>query len=204
MTDQNTEEMVALVKEHGGSIHGPNIETVSIPVDGFVSLLTAETAAKYTAAQKRYDEFMGVGDEPDVIERLRFFCSLAMRDQDWLDVEKFFIAVISERAALRARIEQLTIKANTAEKWKGIALAQDGDGRTVQQIETPLKEEIKQLMIDNAELHKNLAESNEWLAAANSKLARYEQMEPALHATNEMANDYGIAENEPLFTHPKE
>lgn len=24
------------------------------------------------------------------IERLRFFCSLAMQDQDWLDVEQFF------------------------------------------------------------------------------------------------------------------
>lgn len=24
------------------------------------------------------------------IERLRFFCSLAMRGQDWLDVEQFF------------------------------------------------------------------------------------------------------------------
>lgn len=28
--------------------------------------------------------------ESDPLERLRFFCSLAMGKQDWLDVEKFF------------------------------------------------------------------------------------------------------------------
>lgn len=32
-------------------------------------------------------------DETDPIERLRFFCSLAMKGQDWLDVEPFFEAI---------------------------------------------------------------------------------------------------------------
>lgn len=31
--------------------------------------------------------------EPDPVERLRFFCSLAMRGQDWLDAEQFFDAL---------------------------------------------------------------------------------------------------------------
>ena len=38
--------------------------------------------------------------------------------------------------------EQLKEKANTAEKWKGIALAKDGDGRTVSQIEMPIMERL--------------------------------------------------------------
>ena len=32
-------------------------------------------------------------EEQDPIERLRFFCSLAMNGQDWLDVEPFFAAI---------------------------------------------------------------------------------------------------------------
>ena len=31
--------------------------------------------------------------EPDPVERLRFYCSLAMQGQDWLDVEPFFDAL---------------------------------------------------------------------------------------------------------------
>ena len=49
-------------------------------------------AATETAKQ-RYDRFMEPGEEPDPIERLRFFCSLAMNGQDWLDVEPFFRAL---------------------------------------------------------------------------------------------------------------
>lgn len=32
-------------------------------------------------------------DEVDPVERLRFFCSLAMQGKDWLDVEQFFDAI---------------------------------------------------------------------------------------------------------------
>ena len=40
-------------------------------------------------AKARFYEFGG-GEEPDPLERLRFFCSLAMHGQDWIDVEPFF------------------------------------------------------------------------------------------------------------------
>jgi hypothetical protein len=43
-------------------------------------------------AKERFDECLG-GQEPDPLERLRFFCSLAMTGQDWLDVEVFFDAL---------------------------------------------------------------------------------------------------------------
>ena len=35
----------------------------------------------------------GGDEEPDPVERLRFFCSIAMNGQDWLDVEEFFDAI---------------------------------------------------------------------------------------------------------------
>lgn len=41
----------------------------------------------------------GGNEEPDPVERLRFFCSLAMSGQDWLDVEAFFDDVLAERAS---------------------------------------------------------------------------------------------------------
>lgn len=43
-------------------------------------------------ALQRFNECDG-DTETDPLERLRFFCSLAMRGQDWLDVEPFFDAV---------------------------------------------------------------------------------------------------------------
>ncbi len=46
--------------------------------------------ATHKTALQRYNEAMVDGDEPDPIERLRFFCSLAMSGQDWLDSEPFF------------------------------------------------------------------------------------------------------------------
>jgi hypothetical protein len=48
------------------------------------------------SAKQRYDELMRDADEPSAVERLRFFCSLAMRGQDWLDVEPFFNDVLAE------------------------------------------------------------------------------------------------------------
>jgi hypothetical protein len=39
----------------------------------------------------------------DPLERLRFFCSCAMKGQDWLDSEQFFDAVIKERNKLRKK-----------------------------------------------------------------------------------------------------
>ena len=33
---------------------------------------------------------LGGDEEPAPLERLRFFCSLAMNGQDWMDVEPFF------------------------------------------------------------------------------------------------------------------
>lgn len=47
-------------------------------------------------ALQRYKE-CGADEEPDPIERLRFYCSLAMSGQDWLDAEPFFDAVIADR-----------------------------------------------------------------------------------------------------------
>ena len=56
-------------------------------------------------AKARFNR-VGGHDETDPIERLRFFCSIAMsRQQDWLDVEPFFNDVIAERDALAAKLK---------------------------------------------------------------------------------------------------
>jgi hypothetical protein len=48
---------------------------------------------------------MGGDDETDPLERLRAFCSFAMSNQDWLDVEPFFKSL--EQEALRTANEAL-------------------------------------------------------------------------------------------------
>ncbi|TSP11474.1 hypothetical protein [Cupriavidus campinensis] len=44
-------------------------------------------------AKQRYDESRCAEEESSPVERLRFFCSLAMDGQDWIDVEPFFDAL---------------------------------------------------------------------------------------------------------------
>lgn len=63
--------------------------------------IAAPVDAKANAKEK-YDKFMAECEEPDPIERLRFFCSLAMGGKNWIDVEEFFDDLIAERKAIRA------------------------------------------------------------------------------------------------------
>lgn len=49
--------------------------------------LKGQTLRPKTALEKFHEHN---GNELDPLERLRFFCSLAMSGQDWLDVEQFF------------------------------------------------------------------------------------------------------------------
>ena len=44
-------------------------------------------------------------------------------------------AVAAERVKHQPEIQRLTELANTAEKWRGIAMARGGDGRTVQEVQ---------------------------------------------------------------------
>ena len=44
-------------------------------------------------------------------------------------------AQASERIQHQAELQRLTTLANTAEKWRGIAMSRDGDGRTVQEVQ---------------------------------------------------------------------
>jgi hypothetical protein len=55
-----------------------------------VSITPPPTESK--PALQKFNELMG-DDKETPLERLRFFCSLAMNGQDWLDVEPFFAAL---------------------------------------------------------------------------------------------------------------
>lgn len=59
--------------------------------------LSSQPASKPETAKQRFDKFMGNTQETP-IERLRFFCSLTMNGQDWLDVEPFFDALAAPPA----------------------------------------------------------------------------------------------------------
>lgn len=52
-------------------------------------------------ALKRYTELMDGSEEMEPIERLRFFCSLALSCQDWLDIEPFIDEILKETKDLR-------------------------------------------------------------------------------------------------------
>ncbi len=73
---------------HGG-------DTTDEKVERAVRETIAALRAGQEPAKQRYDAAMLDGEEPDPVERLRFFCSLAMNGHDWIDVEPFFDALAS-------------------------------------------------------------------------------------------------------------
>ena len=52
---------------------------------------------------ERYNAAMEGTIETDPIERLRFFCSIALTGRDWFDVEQFFYDIEAERKDLQSR-----------------------------------------------------------------------------------------------------
>lgn len=58
---------------------------------------STEVLATTQTAKQRFDELFGELEESP-LERLRFFCSLALNSQDWLDVEPFFDDIETEIA----------------------------------------------------------------------------------------------------------
>lgn len=45
---------------------------------------------------EKYEYFMNGEEETDPVERLRFFLSIALSGQDWLDVEQFLDDISKE------------------------------------------------------------------------------------------------------------
>lgn len=84
-----------------------------------VPLFASPPPAQPTALE-RYTEAMK-DCEPDThIENLRFFCSLAMRGQDWLDVEPFFDAVIAAQPTQAKHIPASTELAQAIDDALGL------------------------------------------------------------------------------------
>lgn len=68
--------------------------------------LTARVAHYEKRSLPEYEAAMIGCEENDPIERLRFFCSIAMNGEDWLDVEPFFDAITARLAELEAALGQ--------------------------------------------------------------------------------------------------
>ena len=66
------------------------------------------------------DEYNAINEEcgepPSPLERLRFFCSLAMKPQDWLDVEPFFIELEQQLESCGSWDEHRVIHDPTTDK----------------------------------------------------------------------------------------
>lgn len=62
--------------------------------------------------------------------------SMGIREADLIAIERFAeLVAAEERKSIAIEMQQLRDAAVTAEKWRGIAVARDGDGRTVSTIE---------------------------------------------------------------------
>ncbi len=78
-------------------------------------------------AQEQFVEFDGF-EEKSPLERLRFFCSLAMDSQDWLDVEIFFtdiekVLAVQEQANIASKTPLLGANRARLEIKRSIAPA---------------------------------------------------------------------------------
>ena len=72
----------------------------SSALDAAIRAAIAAPPAEAQPALQEYNECMKSEDDVSPLERLRFFCSLAMNGQDWCDSEPFFDALEAQIAAL--------------------------------------------------------------------------------------------------------
>ena len=75
--------------------------------------------SKRESPLEKFNEF--IEDEKDPVERLRFYLSLALTGQDWLDVESFFNDIIKERKDLEDKNRWIPVEERLPEK-EGIYL----------------------------------------------------------------------------------
>lgn len=70
--------------------------------------IPAAAAQEGETAKKRYEKYVTADEHRTEwpLENLRFFCSLAISGQDWLDVEPFFDACETSVAAANARADE--------------------------------------------------------------------------------------------------
>lgn len=73
-------------------------------------------------ALERFALYHG-NDEIDPLERLRFFCSLAMNSRDWMDVEPFFDDLQAEDELLHQRTHMNQQDSDIALRGAELALA---------------------------------------------------------------------------------
>lgn len=62
---------------------------------------------KYEPSINKFNA-LGANEEPDVVERLRFFCSIGFKcDDDWFECEKFFKDITDTIAQLQLDNERM-------------------------------------------------------------------------------------------------
>lgn len=127
----------------------PKLE-VSDAIRAQLAAVTAERDGLLNkSSMDDYREFCIDGEAEDPIERLRFFCSIAMSGQDWLDSEPFFDAVTAERDKLLAEKEnRASSLADPLHGWQplwSIPLADQG-----KQLVEPFRQDTRNEALDQA------------------------------------------------------
>lgn len=85
---ERTAHVLSVVWKDGIDLLMPTPQLVAL-CEAYARLAIAQDRARMGNAKEQYDA-CGGDEETDPLERLRAFCSFAMRGQDWLDVEPFF------------------------------------------------------------------------------------------------------------------
>lgn len=96
MITNPNEALHTKIREAGGIVHRDG----NIFFTGVEQFLKASRSAtsEQSALERLKTRLLDEDNEPP-IERLRFFCCLAMSGQDWQDVEPFFDAVVAQLQA---------------------------------------------------------------------------------------------------------
>ena len=82
---------------------GPFVEGIKVLK---TQLAAAQEEINSPPAIDAYEMYMADDEESNPVERLRFFLSLALKDQDWIDVEKFIDDVSNHIAKAEQRVAE--------------------------------------------------------------------------------------------------
>lgn len=112
--------------------------------------------ATYIAASDEIDaDYNGCSINPDSIRRFVELVAAEASNQihleDGAKIQNLIILLENNRKAYLTELEDLRDKASWSEKWRGIAVARDGDGRTVQAVQTEARDEERKACENIAE-----------------------------------------------------
>lgn len=143
-------------------------------------------------ALRRYLD-CGGDEEPDPIERLRFYCSLTMSGQDWLDVEQLFDEVVDDR---KRRGEPVKVPSDADAKYVQDFINCDGMGAMI--VEGPQYSAVVRALLDRYGQPGHLRDATKMMPGQPAKPSNSGELPLSINPASVSSNPAAPVAQEPV------